>query len=86
MLRDLAGSTGYRGADLEERLVRAATEGGARALGMAAGPGRIGALAPGARADFAVFDVDAGAREPYRALVEQGPGRCVATVIAGRPA
>ena len=83
-LRDLAREQGYRAADLEERLVRAATEGGARALGMAAGPGRIGALVPGARADFAVFDIEADAREPYRALIEQGPGRCVATIIAGR--
>jgi len=40
-----------------------------------------------------VFDIDLGsdfnigtdAREPYRALVEQGPGRCVATIIGGRP-
>lgn len=84
LLRDLAREQGYGAADLEERLITAATAGGARALGMASGPGRVGALAAGSRADFAVFDVDAGTREPYRTLVEEGPGRCAATVIAGR--
>ncbi|MEV5407483.1 amidohydrolase family protein [Thermopolyspora sp. NPDC052614] len=84
LLRDLAREQGYTDADLERRLVGAATEGGARALGMASGPGRIGALIPGARADFAVFDIDTGTREPYRTLIEEGPGRCAATVIAGR--
>ncbi|WP_433246284.1 amidohydrolase family protein [Streptosporangium sp. CA-135522] len=75
-LRDLAVRQGYRAADLDRRLVEAATLGGARALGVAGG------LAPGGPADFAVFDVSPGAR-PYRTLIEEGPGRCVATVVAG---
>ncbi|MFI6887126.1 amidohydrolase family protein [Streptosporangium canum] len=77
VLRDLAVRQGYRAADLDRRLVEAATLGGARALGIAGG------LAPGGPADFAVFDVSVR-REPYRVLIEEGPGRCVATVIGGR--
>ncbi|MGP4001602.1 hypothetical protein [Streptomyces sp. 8N706] len=51
-----------------------------------------GVLAPGARADFAVFDVpvevdpppaDAG-RCPLGALAERGAATCVATVLSGR--
>jgi cytosine/adenosine deaminase-related metal-dependent hydrolase len=94
LLRDLARAQGYRGStaaepdlrsgsDLERRLVEAATSGGAHALGLATGPGRVGSLTPGARADFAVFDVDPAIPDPYRTLVETGPGRCAATVIAG---
>ncbi|MEU8269042.1 amidohydrolase family protein, partial [Sphaerisporangium sp. NPDC049002] len=74
---------GYRGPDLARRLVEAATAGGARALGLATGPGRIGSLAAGTRCDFAVFAIDPGERDPYRSLVEDGPGRCVATVTGG---
>ncbi|WP_326826053.1 amidohydrolase family protein [Streptosporangium sp. NBC_01756] len=76
LLRDLAVRQGYRAADLDRRLVEAATLGGARALGVPGG------LTPGGPADFAVFDVSVGA-EPYRILIEEGPGRCVATVIGG---
>ncbi|MFF0307073.1 amidohydrolase family protein [Streptosporangium sp. NPDC004379] len=75
-LRDLAVRQGYRAGDLDRRLVEAATLGGARALGI------TGGLSAGGPADFAVFDVAAG-REPYRALVEEGAGRCVATVVGG---
>ncbi|MGW5685323.1 amidohydrolase family protein [Nonomuraea sp. NPDC003754] len=67
---------------LERVLVEAATVGGARALGMADGPGRIGTLGPGSRADLAVFDTR-GARDPYAALLEQPP--CLATVVGGVP-
>ncbi|MDH2424391.1 amidohydrolase family protein [Sphaerisporangium sp. TRM90804] len=85
LLRDLAREQGYRAPDLSRRLVEAATAGGARALGLSAGPGRIGSLAPGSRADFAVFSVDPDGRDPYDALVADGAGRCVATVTgAGR--
>ncbi|MGV9776276.1 amidohydrolase family protein [Streptosporangium sp. NPDC003464] len=76
LLRDLATRQGYRAGDLDRRLVEAATLGGARALGIAGG------LAPGGPADFAVFDVSP-AREPYRTLIEEGPGRCVATAVGG---
>ncbi|MFF5207905.1 amidohydrolase family protein [Streptosporangium sp. NPDC000396] len=79
VLRDLAVRQGYRAADLDRRLVEAATLGGARALGI---PGGLG---PGGPADFAVFDI-AGGREPYRALIEEGAGRCVATITSGKMA
>ena len=42
-----------------------------------------GTLAPGVRADLAVFDVPTGG-DPYAALVDHGAGRCTATVVAGR--
>ncbi|WP_405146221.1 amidohydrolase family protein [Sphaerisporangium sp. NBC_01403] len=80
LLRALALEQGYRAPDLSRRLVEAATVGGARALGLDTGPGRIGSLAAGTRCDFAVFDVDPGERDPYLCLIEDGPGRCVATV------
>ncbi|MFE3452198.1 hypothetical protein ACFXJ8_25085 [Nonomuraea sp. NPDC059194] len=67
---------------LERVLVEAATVGGARAMGMAEGPGRIGTLGPGSQADLAVFDVRGG-RDPYAALLDQPP--CLATVIGGVP-
>ncbi|GLW07812.1 hypothetical protein Misp01_29420 [Microtetraspora sp. NBRC 13810] len=69
---------------LARAMVEAATVGGARALGLDEGPGRIGTLGPGGRADFAVFEVARARRGAYTALVEDGPGRCVATVVGGR--
>ncbi|MEU4833775.1 hypothetical protein [Streptosporangium sp. NPDC023615] len=65
-------------------LVEAVTAGGARALGMDEGPGRLGCLERGGRADFAVFAVDARGRDPYTVLLHEGPGRCVATFAGGR--
>ncbi|MFG2077772.1 amidohydrolase family protein [Nonomuraea maritima] len=65
--------------DLDRRLVEAATLGGAAALGMDDGRGRIGALCPGARADFAVYD--ARGRYPYGLLLAEPP--CLATVVGG---
>ncbi|MGI5288413.1 amidohydrolase family protein [Nonomuraea polychroma] len=70
---------GLRARGLDRRLVEAATMGGARALGMDRGPGRIGSLGPGARADFAVFD--ARGRYPYAALLGGPP--CIGTVVGG---
>ncbi|MEU7892339.1 hypothetical protein AB0B45_05670 [Nonomuraea sp. NPDC049152] len=67
---------------LERVLVEAATVGGARAMGMAQGSGRIGTLGPGSRADLAVFDTRPG-RDPYAALLEQPP--CLGKVIGGVP-
>ncbi|WP_327091226.1 amidohydrolase family protein [Nonomuraea sp. NBC_01738] len=78
-LKELAVRQGHRDPDLDRVLIEAATLGGARALGM---EGEIGVLRPGARADFALFDVDP--REPYRSLAENGAGRCVATVVGGK--
>ncbi|HVF18980.1 MAG TPA: amidohydrolase family protein [Mycobacteriales bacterium] len=79
VLHDLARAQGYDGGDLGERLVSAATIGGAAALGLA---DECGALVVGRRADLAVFDLPTDS--PYDALVRSGAGRCVATVVAGR--
>jgi cytosine/adenosine deaminase-related metal-dependent hydrolase len=70
---------GLRPRGLDRRLIEAATMGGATALGMDRGAGRIGSLAPGARADFAVFD--ARGRYPYAALLAQPV--CLGTVVGG---
>ena len=78
-VRDLARRQGYAAADLERRLVEAVTLGGALAVGQ----DDIGRLAPGARADFAVFAVPTTG-DPYQALIDHGSGRCLATVLAGR--
>ncbi len=81
--RDLALEQGYDAPDLAERIVIAATLGGARALGLA----DAGRIAPGSRADLAVFDVvvaGPSAGDPFEELLEHGPGACVATVLAGR--
>ncbi|NUR92970.1 MAG: amidohydrolase family protein [Nonomuraea sp.] len=79
VVRNRARQLGLRVRGLDRRLVEAATTGGARALGMDLGPGRIGSLGPGGRADFAVFD--ARGRYPYSALMAGPP--CLATVIGG---
>jgi cytosine/adenosine deaminase-related metal-dependent hydrolase len=76
-LARLARSQGYTASDLHQRLLEAATLGGARAIGFDAG-----ALVEGRRADVAVFAVDDAERDPYDALL--GSGRCVQTVVAGR--
>ncbi|HEU5129560.1 MAG TPA: amidohydrolase family protein [Glycomyces sp.] len=79
VLRRLALAQGDDGDGLNEWLVRAATEGGAKALGRE----DIGVIAVGARADLAVFDVDTEAN-PYAALVSEAAGNCKATVVKGR--
>ena len=79
-LGDLARSQGYDSPDLAERLVRLATVDGAAALGLAS---ESGVVAPGVRADLAVFDVPTDG-SPYAALVDHGAGSCVATVLAGK--
>lgn len=87
-LAALARSQGYHEDDLHQRLVEAATLGGARAIGLDAG-----ALCEGRRADIAVFAVDVFAvddvdadpyadADPYEALVRSG--RCVTTIVGGR--
>ncbi|TDC09119.1 hypothetical protein E1267_08220 [Nonomuraea longispora] len=78
-IRSEARKLGPRPKELDRRLVEAATLGGAAALGMDGGRGRIGSLAAGARADFAVFD--ARGRYPYAALLSQPP--CLGTVVGG---
>lgn len=81
-VRALARAQGYQREDLAQRVVTACTLGGARAMGS----DEIGLLRPGGRADLAVFDVPAAAghADPYAALLDHGPGRCVATVLGGR--
>jgi cytosine/adenosine deaminase-related metal-dependent hydrolase len=78
-VRELALSQGFPSPGLAQRLVEAATTGGAYALGLA-DAGRIG---EGARADLAMFDVPTEG-DPYESLVAHGAGRCVATVAGGR--
>ncbi len=81
----LARAQGYGGEDLHERLLAAATLGGARALGLDVGPRRLGQLGVGAAADLAFFDISAGSpAEAIAELVEAGAGRCVATYLDGR--
>ncbi|GGS51097.1 hypothetical protein GCM10010156_07030 [Planobispora rosea] len=81
----LLGHALPRDPGLDRLLVEALTLGGARALGLATGPGRLGCLEPGSRADFAVFMVDAAPATACTALLHDGPGRCLATFTAGRP-
>ncbi len=78
LLRSLALEGGYTASDLDDRLLAAATIGGAAALGLAP---LVGALTPGRRADLAVWDVDP--ERPVAALVAGGAGRCTATIVGG---
>ncbi|GAA1976964.1 amidohydrolase family protein [Catenulispora subtropica] len=90
-LRAVAREQGYTADDLDQRIVEAATLGGAVALGLSEGPERVGRLEPGVRADFAVFAVPedseatgaavSATADPYRLLIDHG--RCVATVLGG---
>jgi cytosine/adenosine deaminase-related metal-dependent hydrolase len=80
-LAAIAREQGYRGDDLAARLVRAATLGGARALGLT-GRG-YGTLLTGGPADLAVFDVQANGHAVEAALVSHGEGRCTLTVAGG---
>ncbi|MFZ7087584.1 amidohydrolase family protein [Curtobacterium sp. RRHDQ10] len=83
-LHRIARAQGYSAHDLHERLLAAVTLGGANAMGLAVGPDRTGHLAVGARADLAVFDVDARTvPDAFAELVEDGAGRAIATVIRG---
>ncbi len=79
----VARSQGAPAGGLARRLVEAATVGGAAAMGLT----DAGVLRAGSRADFAVFDVAGGAAggDPYAVLLAEGAGRCVATVLGGRP-
>jgi aminodeoxyfutalosine deaminase len=82
VLRDLARSQGYLEADLDRRILTAATLGGAEAMGLA----DVGRLAPGARADLAVFEPAGASGDPYGALLTAaaaGAHRCLATVLGG---
>lgn len=80
-LTELAARQHYDRPDLARRLVEAATIGGARAIGQDDG----GVLTVGTVADLAVFEVDDGAddEDPYAALIRSG--RCLLTLVGGRP-
>lgn len=90
MLHDLAREQGYRGDDLTHRLIRMVTLGGAEAMGMHVGAGRIGQINAGATADLAFFDVPVyvatprGIEDTLEEFVRHGAGRNRATVISGR--
>lgn len=77
-LRRLALDGGYDAPDLDERLLWAATMGGAVALGLG---DQLGSLEVGKRADLAVFDV--GAADVVRQLVDDTPTPCLVTLING---
>jgi cytosine/adenosine deaminase-related metal-dependent hydrolase len=62
-------------------LVRAASLGGAEALGLACRG--YGTLTAGGPADLAVFDVQADDYAVEAALVSDGAGRCTLTVAGG---
>ncbi|PFG32042.1 adenosylhomocysteinase [Paramicrobacterium agarici] len=83
-LHRIAREQGYADDDLHQRLFHAATLGGAHALGLSAGPQRIGQLAVGALADLAFFAVsDTSPRAALAELVEAGAGTCRRTIVAG---
>ena len=83
-LHRLARAQGYTGRDLSALLLRAATLGGAHAMGLDTGPARTGYLAVGAAADLAFFDLDVDAvDDTIENLATDGAGRAVATLIDG---
>lgn len=82
-LARMALRQGYRNKDLAARLVRAATLGGARALGLSRKG--YGVLRRGGAADLVAFDIDAGNEaEVYEALVRDAEGRCSLAISGGR--
>ncbi|MET0590806.1 MAG: amidohydrolase family protein [Naasia sp.] len=83
-LHRIARAQGYADRDLHVRLLEAATLGGARAMGLDAGPGALGGLGAGRMADLAVLDIAASSADDLVAtIVESGEGTCIATVIEG---
>lgn len=77
-VRALALEQGSPEDGLDQWLVEAMTLGGATALGR----DDIGRLELGARADLAIFDVQGG-EDAYAAIVADGAGRCLATMVSG---
>lgn len=82
-LSELATRQGYDQPDLANRLLRAATIDGARALGMADGQHRVGGIEAGRRADLAVLGLDSEAHDAEEAIVADGAGSCIATILGG---
>ena len=82
LLARIAREQGYLGDDLAARLLRAATFGGAKAMGL--DRDGYGTLVPGGPADLAIFDVTVEDRQaPEPALVANGAGHCTFTMAAG---
>lgn len=80
-LARIAREQGYAGRDLHERLLSAATFGGARAMGVDIGPDRLGHLAVGAIADLTGFPMPVGTvADALAELVESAPVQRVALV------
>lgn len=77
-LARLAFDQGYREDDLGQRLVRAATLGGAKALGL-----RRGVIEAGVSADLAVFRIPVDSESVEKAVVDRAAGNCVLTVAGG---
>ncbi len=83
-LHRLARAQGYVNRDLPELLLRAATLGGAHAMGLDTGPARTGYLAVGAVADLAFFDIPVSEVDAtIEHLVVAGAGTAAATFIDG---
>ena len=81
LLASIAREQGYRYGDLAQRLLRAATLGGAKAMGL---DGRgYGTLVPGGPADLAVFDIEVADQPVADALVARGQGSCTLTIAGG---
>ena len=81
VLARIARRQGYRGSDLHERLLSAATFGGARAMGIDIGPDRLGHLAVGAVADLTGFPMAVGSvPDALAELVEAAPAARIAVV------
>ncbi|MDP9495724.1 MAG: amidohydrolase family protein [Actinomycetota bacterium] len=80
LLRRLAVEGGYRRDDLDQRLLHAATMGGASALGLS---GHLGSIDIGKRADLALLALDADSADIEQRVSEDGAGTCVATLVAG---
>jgi len=84
-LYDLAHEQGYTHTDLSRRLLHAATLGGAMALGLGTGRGRVGQLQAGAIADMVILDVPVSdVVGTIDDVVRLGAGRQVATLVEGR--
>ena len=85
-LHRIARTQGYAGRDLATQLIRAATLGGAHAMGIDTGPERTGYLAVGALADISFFALDvAEPLDTIEALAVDGAGTAAATFICGVP-
>jgi aminodeoxyfutalosine deaminase len=83
LLARIARDQGYADADLHERLLAAATLGGARAMGVDIGPDRIGHLAVGAVADLTGFPMAVDdVADALAQLVEAAPVERL-TIVAG---